>query len=137
MRGTRTSIRKLVHQHSVRVVALNFRVARSIEAIEELTRKTLFCWLLPITSPMTMHNPSAEDLTLYVLESLSGEDRLALEIHLEKCSVCKNEVHKLRQELSALTHSGNGPDPPSSCRERLLAAIVKRQNSFPGKKGDG
>ena len=33
MRGTRTSIRKLVHQHSVRVVALNFRVARSIEAI--------------------------------------------------------------------------------------------------------
>jgi hypothetical protein len=51
MRGTRTSIRKLVHQHSVRVVALNFRVARSIEAIEELTRKTLFCWLLPITSP--------------------------------------------------------------------------------------
>ena len=59
MRGTRTSIRKLVHQHSVRVVALNFRVARSIEAIEELTRKTLFCWLLPITSPMTMHNPSA------------------------------------------------------------------------------
>ena len=137
MRGTRTSIRKLVHQHSVRVVALNFRVARSIEAIEELTRKTLFCWLLPITSPMTMHNPSAEDLTLYVLESLSGEDPLALEIHLEKCSVCKNEVHKLRQELAALTYSGNGPDPPSSCRERLLAAIVKRQNSFPGKKGDG
>jgi anti-sigma-K factor RskA len=74
---------------------------------------------------MSAHEQFADDLALYALSALGGEDRLALEKHLETCPACRQEVEQLRVDVSLLALSVSGPTPPSRCRERLMAAIAK------------
>lgn len=74
---------------------------------------------------MSAHEQFADDLALYALSALEGEERLALEKHLETCPSCRKEVEQLRGDVALLALSVSGPTPPSRCRERLMATIAK------------
>jgi anti-sigma-K factor RskA len=73
---------------------------------------------------MNVHEQFADDLSLYALGALSGEERVALEKHLEECSACRQEIEELRGDLAVLALSASGPEPPLHCRARLMAAIA-------------
>jgi anti-sigma-K factor RskA len=74
---------------------------------------------------MSVHEQFADDLPLYAMGALKGDERLAVEEHLQECSVCQRELEQLRGDLALLALSASGPKPPSRCRERLMAAIAK------------
>jgi anti-sigma-K factor RskA len=74
---------------------------------------------------MNVHEQFADDLSLYALGALQGEERLTVEKHLEECSACRRELEQLRGDLALLALSASGPRPPSRSRERLMAAIAK------------
>jgi anti-sigma-K factor RskA len=74
---------------------------------------------------MNVHEQFTDDLALYALGALQGEERLALERHLEECSACRTELERLRGDTALLAFSASGPRPPSRSRERLLTAIAK------------
>ena len=74
---------------------------------------------------MSLHEQFADDLSLYALGALEGEERLAVETHLEQCVDCHRELAQLRGDLALLALSAGGPRPPSRSRERLMAAIAK------------
>lgn len=74
---------------------------------------------------MTFHEQFAEDLALYALGSLSGdEERLALEKHLETCNGCQRELEQLRGDMGLLSLSTMGATPPVRSRARLMDAIA-------------
>jgi anti-sigma-K factor RskA len=73
---------------------------------------------------MNVHEQFADDLSLYALGALVGEDRLALERHLEECPACRHEVEQLRGDWALLGLSASGPEPLLHCRARLMAAIA-------------
>jgi anti-sigma-K factor RskA len=73
---------------------------------------------------MIMHEQFAEDLSLYALGSLEGEERQALETHLEGCASCRRELELLRGDCSLLALTTVGPKPPARARQRLMAAIA-------------
>ena len=73
---------------------------------------------------MNVHEQFAEDLALYALGSLSGDELAALEKHLEGCAFCRRELEQLRGDMSLLSLTTTGPKPPARSRERLLAAIA-------------
>jgi len=74
---------------------------------------------------MTSHEQFAEDLALYALGSLAGdEERVALERHLESCNLCRSELARLRGDMGLLSLSTAGPKPPARARQRLMAAIA-------------
>ena len=74
---------------------------------------------------MTSHEQFAEDLALYALGSLSpGEERVALEKHLESCNSCRSELERLRGDMGLLSLATIGPKPPERARRRLMAAIA-------------
>ena len=74
---------------------------------------------------MTSHEQFAEDLALYALGSLpGGQERLALEQHLETCSICRGELERLRGDMGLLSLSTLGPKPPERARRRLMAALA-------------
>jgi anti-sigma-K factor RskA len=73
---------------------------------------------------MNVHEQFADDLALYALGGLLGEDRVALEKHLEECSSCRHEVEQLRGDWALLGLSASGPEPPLHSRGRLMAAIA-------------
>jgi len=74
---------------------------------------------------MPQHEPFADDLALYALNALEGDDRAKLEIHLESCPDCRRELEELRGDGALLAISTAGPRPPARSRQRLLDAITQ------------
>jgi anti-sigma factor RsiW len=48
---------------------------------------------------MNVHEQFAEDLSLYALGVLQGDERVAPEKHLEECTACRRELEQLRGEI--------------------------------------
>ncbi len=74
---------------------------------------------------MSEHEQFAEDLALYALEALRGEDRAKLDEHLSTCASCRLELAQLRGDTALLALSSTGPRPPQRARQRLLDALAK------------
>ena len=85
---------------------------------------------------MSAHEQFADDLALLALGNLEGEERVALEKHLEGCSACRRELERLRGDTALLALSASGPRPPQRSRERLLKAIGQepRAQKIPARR---
>lgn len=82
---------------------------------------------------MSGHEQFAEDLPLYALGTLAGDERTTLEKHLRECGECREELQRLRGDAALLAFSAGGPRPPARSRERLMAAVARepRRESKP------
>jgi anti-sigma-K factor RskA len=74
---------------------------------------------------MSVHEQFGEDLALYALGGLEGEERVALEKHLESCASCRRELEQLRGDMALMALSAAGPTPPRRARQRLLEAVAR------------
>jgi len=74
---------------------------------------------------MSVHEQFAEDLALYAIGSLQGDERIALEKHLEGCADCRRELDQLRSDAVLLALSPAGPTPPQRARQRLMNAVTR------------
>jgi len=84
---------------------------------------------------MSAHEQFAEDLALLALGALQGEDRAALEKHLEGCPACRLELEHLRGDMALMAMSSAGPKPPQRSRQRLLDAIAKEPRATSADTG--
>jgi anti-sigma-K factor RskA len=80
---------------------------------------------------MSAHEQFADDLALLAVGALQGDERVALEKHLEGCAACRRELEQLRGDTALLALSVAGPAPPRRARERLLKAVAKQPRA-PG-----
>jgi anti-sigma-K factor RskA len=78
---------------------------------------------------MSEHEQYADDLALYALDALTGEDRAQLREHLATCSGCRLELERLRGDAALLALSAAGPRPPQRARKRLLDAVAQESRS--------
>ena len=74
---------------------------------------------------MSVHEQFAENLALYAIGSLQGDERLALEKHLEGCADCRCELELFRGDAALLALSTAGPAPPQRARQRLMNAVTR------------
>jgi hypothetical protein len=74
---------------------------------------------------MSEHERYAEDLALYALDALQGEDRVRVDQHLAMCAACRRELEQLRGDTVLLALSTAGPRPPQRARQRLLDAVAR------------
>jgi anti-sigma-K factor RskA len=74
---------------------------------------------------MSVHEQFAEDLALHALGVLEGNERVALEKHLEGCAACRRELEQLRGDMALMALSTSGPTPPRRARQRLLEAVAR------------
>jgi anti-sigma-K factor RskA len=74
---------------------------------------------------MSLHEQFAEDLALYALGTLQGEERAVLEKHLEGCAGCRRELEQLRGDMALMALSTAGPVPPQRARQRLIEAVAR------------
>jgi anti-sigma-K factor RskA len=72
---------------------------------------------------MTAHEQFADDLALYALGSLAGDERAAVERHLEECAACRQELERLYGDMALLALTASGPAPPQRARNRLMKSI--------------
>lgn len=74
---------------------------------------------------MSEHEQYAEDLALYALDALQGEERAKLDQHLSTCASCRLELEQLRGDTALLALTAAGPRPPQRARQRLLEAVAR------------
>ena len=74
---------------------------------------------------MNVHEQFAEDLALYALGCLEGEEQTALESHLAGCASCRRELEQLRGDAALLALSTSGPKPPLRSKARLMSAMAQ------------
>jgi anti-sigma-K factor RskA len=74
---------------------------------------------------MSVHEQFAEDLALHALGVLQGDERVALEKHLEGCAGCRLELEQLRGDMALMALSTAGPTPPRRARQRLMEAVER------------
>src|SRR5947207_10835021 len=72
---------------------------------------------------MSAHEQFAEDLALYALGALRGNDLVDLEKHLADCPECRRELEQLRGDMALMALSASGPAPPKRSEQRLMDAI--------------
>jgi anti-sigma-K factor RskA len=86
---------------------------------------------------MSTHQQFAEDLALHALGTLQGEERVALEKHLESCTDCRRELEQLRGDMALMALSTAGPTPPRRARQRMLDAVARepRRAAAPARRG--
>ncbi len=86
---------------------------------------------------MSVHEQFAEDLALHALGVLEGDERVALDKHLEGCAACRRELEQLRGDMALMALSTAGPVPPRRARQRLLGAVARepRRASAPSRPG--
>jgi anti-sigma-K factor RskA len=80
---------------------------------------------------MSLHEQFADDLSLYALGALQGEERRDVEKHLKDCPDCRHELAQLQGDLALLALSAGGPKPPLRSRGRLMAAIAQEPRRTP------
>ncbi len=78
---------------------------------------------------MSEHERYAEDLALYALDALEGEDRARVDLHLATCAACRLELEQLRADTALMALSATGARPPLRARKRLLDAVAKEAGS--------
>lgn len=80
---------------------------------------------------MSVHEQFAEDLALHALGCLEGDEKMALEKHLEECAFCRRELEALRGDAALLALTTSGPRPPARAKVRLMDAIAKEPGTQP------
>jgi anti-sigma-K factor RskA len=83
---------------------------------------------------MNEHDKFADDLAFYAMGSLEGEERTALENHLETCAACRRELDALRGDMAMLALSAPLATPPPQARQRLMKAIATEPRHAPSKE---
>jgi anti-sigma-K factor RskA len=79
---------------------------------------------------MSGHEQFADDLALYALSALEGEERAILEQHLAGCASCRLELEQLRGDGALLALAAAGPQPPLRTRKRLLDTVAKEPRTM-------
>src|SRR5258708_26225747 len=74
---------------------------------------------------MNEHEQYVDDLALYALDGLDGEERVRLDAHLAACAACRLELEQLRGDTALLALSAAGARPPQRARQRLLNAVAR------------
>lgn len=74
---------------------------------------------------MNVHSRFAENLALYALGTLEGDEQVELEKHLKDCFECRHELEELRGDAALLALSASGPAPPQRARGRLMNAVTR------------
>jgi anti-sigma-K factor RskA len=80
---------------------------------------------------MSEHEQYSEDLALYALDALRGEDRVRVDEHLATCAACRLELEQLRGDTALLALSTAGPRPPQRARQRFLDAVAREAREAP------
>lgn len=91
--------------------------------------------LYPISSGLAGHggsqHPDADDLTLYALQLLGGDEAAAISSHLDRCDECRGELARIHSDLAVYAASVDQQTPPDAARQRLMQQVAREKKIVP------
>ena len=84
-------------------------------------------------TPPEEHHRYREQIGVFLLGKLDGEERTAMQAHLDSCPICQAEVRELEPVVAALADAvpdriDEDPQPPEDLEELTLAPILEEMH---------
>src|ERR1700760_517585 len=77
---------------------------------------------------------SQDELALFALQLLEGDELEQALDHLELCEECRHDVAKFQGDLVGYAlASSELHTPPAAARERVMKAVAKEKKNVPGR----
>jgi hypothetical protein len=81
--------------------------------------------------PVGPRHTDPEDLALYAMQLLAGEEAVAIAQHLEHCAECRRELAHLHGDLGAYAFTVEMNPPSAMARQRLLKQVAREKRAAP------
>jgi hypothetical protein len=85
----------------------------------------------PANSDAPPRHTDPEDLVLYALQFLSGEQSFAFSRHLEQCADCHREFELVQGDLAACAFTVDLQMPSALSRQRLMTQVAREKKVIP------
>jgi len=72
-------------------------------------------------------HPQPEDLNLYAMQLLPGEESAVITRHLEQCDECRDELARIHSDLATYAATVELQSPPESSRQRLIQQVAREK----------
>ena len=81
---------------------------------------------------MTDHDQYREDLPLYAVGALTGEESERMKAHLAECPACSEELRSLSEAAAQIALAIEPETPPEHLKERMFSRLEGRRSEPPG-----
>jgi len=81
--------------------------------------------------PVSPRHTDPEDLALYAMQLLSGEEAVAIAQHIEHCAECRRELAHIQGDLGTYAFTVEMHPPPVTARPRLLRQVAREKRVAP------
>jgi anti-sigma-K factor RskA len=89
----------------------------------------------PIVFPSARGNasrhPDPDDLVLYAMQFLTGEEAAVLAYHLERCAECRGELARVHGDLAACALTVDLESPPETSLRLLMQQVAREKKVVP------
>jgi Anti-sigma-K factor rskA len=90
---------------------------------EHLTHQTIH--------PVGPRHTDPEDLTLYAMQLITGEEAVAIAQHIEHCAECRRELAHIHGDLGAYAFTVEMHEAPATARPRLMRQVSREKRVTP------
>jgi len=77
------------------------------------------------------NHPGPEDLVLYAMQFLTGEEAAVIADHLERCAECRGELARVHGDLAAFALTVDLESPPQASLQRLMQQVAREKKVVP------
>jgi hypothetical protein len=77
--------------------------------------------------PIGTRHIDPEDLALFAMQLLTGDEAAAIAQHVEHCAECRRELAQLQGDLGAYAFSVEMHEPPAAARQQLLRQVAREK----------
>jgi len=81
--------------------------------------------------PSGVRHPDPNDLVVYAMQFLTGEEAATVAHHLEHCAECRSEIARIQGDLAACALTVDMESPPAAARDRLMAQVAREKKIVP------
>jgi len=85
----------------------------------------------PVSHPIGPRHADSEDLTLFAMQLLSGEEAAAITQHTEHCAECRRELAHILGDLGAYAFTIEMHEPPVTAKQRLMRQVGREKKVMP------
>jgi hypothetical protein len=84
-----------------------------------------------VTHPIGPRHADPEDLTLFAMQLLAGEEAAVIAQHTEHCAECRRELAHILGDLGAYAFTVEMHEPPATARQRVLRQVGREKKVVP------
>jgi hypothetical protein len=77
------------------------------------------------------NHPGLDDLILYAMQLLTGEEAAIIASHLERCAECRGEIARIHGDLAAYALTVDLEAPPQASLQRLMQQVAREKKVVP------